>query len=231
MQGMFNERPSEPKYSEIWNIDQVLSYLESMADPADLSFKELTLKTVMLMALANADRASDLHILDIRYMQFQSGRVKFTVAAQSKTRRSGPPQEVEYLQFEDNPKLCPVKFLLTCVEETKDKCVEKEYNFFLALKKPHMSVSTGTISRWLKEMLRMAGINYFTAHSTRATSTLAAKSKVVSVRDILQAGNWSRESTFNRFYNKAITPATENAGYIQMLFSTKEKQVSYDYKR
>ena len=28
MQGMFNERPSEPKYSEIWNIDQVLSYLE-----------------------------------------------------------------------------------------------------------------------------------------------------------------------------------------------------------
>ena len=69
MQGMFNERPLEPKYSEIWGIDQVLSYLELMADPADLSFKELTLKTVMLIALANADRASDLHILDIRYMQ------------------------------------------------------------------------------------------------------------------------------------------------------------------
>ena len=68
MQGMFNERPSEPKYSEIWDIDEVLSYLELMADPADLSVKELTLKTVMLMALANADRASDLHVLDIRYI-------------------------------------------------------------------------------------------------------------------------------------------------------------------
>ena len=38
MQGMFNERPTEPKCSEIWDIDQVLSYLESIADPEDLPF-------------------------------------------------------------------------------------------------------------------------------------------------------------------------------------------------
>ena len=68
MQGVFNERPSEPKYSEIWDIDEVLLHLESMADLGDLSFKELTLKTVMLMALSNADRASDLDLLDLRYM-------------------------------------------------------------------------------------------------------------------------------------------------------------------
>ena len=75
----------------------------------------------------------------------------------------------------------------------------------------------------------MAGINNFTAYSTRAASTSAAKSKKISVRDILKAGNWSRESTFNRFY-KTITLATENTGYIQTLFSTKEKQVSHNYK-
>ena len=56
-------------------------------------------------------------------MQSQS-----TVAALSKRRRSGPPQEVEYSQFEDNPKLCPVKFLLTYVDKTKDIiCAEKEF--------------------------------------------------------------------------------------------------------
>ena len=91
MQGMFNERPSEPRYSEIWDIDQVLSYLETMEDLDCLSFKELTLKTVMLMALASADRASDLQLLDIRYMQQQGDTVKFVVAGLSKTRRSGPP--------------------------------------------------------------------------------------------------------------------------------------------
>lgn len=105
---------------------------------------------------------------------------------------------------------------------------EREYKLFLALKKPHLSVSTGTISRWLKDMLRMAGIsNKFTAHSTRAASTSAAKSKGASVREILKAGNWSRESTFNKYYNKAVTVSTED--YTRVVFSTKEKQVSHAY--
>ena len=229
MQGMFNERPSEPRYSEIWDIDQVLSHLETMEDLDCLSFKELTLKTAMLMALANADRASDLHLLDIRYMQQQGDTVKFVVAGLSKTRRSGPPRQVEYASFVDKPKLCPVKALHAYIDQTKDKRAEKEYKLFLALKKPHLSVSTGTISRWLKEMLRMAGINNkFTAHSTRAASVSAAKAKGLTVREILNAGNWSRESTFNKFYNKEITLTTENAGcYTQTLFSIKEKKVSY----
>ena len=167
MQGIFNERPSEPKYSEIWDIDAVLSHLQSMADHEDLSFKELTLKTVMLMALANADRASDLHLLDIRYMRPLPDRIKFSVPGLSKTRRSGPPREVEYSRFADDQKLCPVRALLSYIDVTKDKRSEKEYKLFLALKKPHMSVSTSTISRWLKEMLRAAGINNkFTVHST-----------------------------------------------------------------
>ena len=130
-----------------------------MADPEDLSFKQLTLKMVILMVLANADRAPDLHLLDIRYMLSQPDKVKFTLAGLSKTRRSGP----EYSSFVDNPKLCPVKALINYVDETKDKRAEKEYKLILALKKPHMLVSTSTISRWLKEMLRMAGINKFTA--------------------------------------------------------------------
>ena len=41
-----------------------------MEEPERLNLKQLTLKTIMLMALANADRASDLHLLDIRYMKF-----------------------------------------------------------------------------------------------------------------------------------------------------------------
>ena len=77
MQGVFNERPSEPKYSEIWDIDEVLLHLESMTDLGDFPFKELTLKPVMLMALSNADRASDLHLLDLIYMQIQPDKIKF----------------------------------------------------------------------------------------------------------------------------------------------------------
>ena len=225
MQGMFNERPTEPRYTEIWDIDQVLSYLEQMEDPKDLTFKQLTLKTIMLMALANADRASDLHLLDIRYMKLQPDKVQFSVAGLSKTRRSGPPREVVYSGFADNPKLCPVKLLYAYIDKSKDKRSDKENRLFLALKKPHLSVSTSTISRWLKEMLAMAGVDSkFTAHSTRAASVSAAKTKGASVADILKAGNWSRESTFNRFYNK---PTQGNGNYTNLVFSVNtNKEVS-----
>ena len=131
---------------DIQILTQVLSYLESMEDLDSLSFKELTLKTVMLMALANADRALDLHLLDIRYMQQKRDTVKFVVAGLSKTRRSGTPQRVEYASFMDKPKLCPVKALCAYIDQTKDKYAEKEYKLFLALhEEPHLSVSTGTI--------------------------------------------------------------------------------------
>ena len=121
-----------------------------------------------------------------------------------------------------------MRAILSYVDVTKDKRSENKYKLFLALKKCHMSVSTETISRWLKEMLQMAGIsNKFTAHSTQAASTSAAKCKGVSV---LRAGNWSQESTFNRFNSKTITNPAQNTTYTQVLFCTKEKQVSHNCK-
>ena len=118
-----------------------------MEDPENLNFKQLTLKTIMLMALANADRASDLHLLDVRYMKLQPDEVQFSIPGLSKTRRSGPPKEIA---FAKNPKLCPVKLLHAYIEVSKDKRSDKEERLFLALKRPHLSVSTITISRWLK---------------------------------------------------------------------------------
>ena len=80
----------------------------------------------MLMALANADRASDLHLLDIRYMKLHPDKVQFSIAGLAKTRRSGPPREVVYHAFANNPKLCPVKLLHAYIEVSKDNRCDKE---------------------------------------------------------------------------------------------------------
>ena len=83
------------------------------------------------MALSNADRASDLYLLDIQYMQSQSDKVKFTIAGLSKTRRSGPPREVEYSGFEDNLKLCLVMSLLSYVDEQRKSVPTRNLSFSL----------------------------------------------------------------------------------------------------
>ena len=59
-----------------------------------------------------------------------------------------------------------------------------------------------TIARWLKETLRLAGIDVsiFSGHSVRGASTSAASGAGVTMNDIMQAADWSYELVFRRFY-------------------------------
>jgi len=75
-------------------------------------------------------------------------------------------------------------------------------NLFIALIKPHKSVSSATIVRWLREVLRLAGIDVsiFSGHSVRGASTSAAAGAGITTDDILKAADWSSDSVFRRFY-------------------------------
>ena len=70
---------------------------------------------------------------------------------------------------------------------------EQESKLFLTYQKPYHAVSASTISRWIKCMLKQAGIDTtkFGAHSTRAASSSAAQQAGVPIRDILSTGGWS----------------------------------------
>ena len=72
----------------------------------------------------------------------------------------------------------------------------------MAIKKPHNPVASCTIARWLKETLRLAGIDVsiFSGHSVRGASTSAAAGAGVTMAYIMQAADWSTESVFRRFY-------------------------------
>ena len=50
----------------------------------------------------------------------------------------------------------------------------------------------------------------FTSHSVRAASTSKAKTLGISLSQILKKGQWSKESTWQKFYNKEIFPEANN---------------------
>ena len=64
--------------------------------------------------------------------------------------------------------------------------------------KPHKALSFSTVSRRLKQILEIAGIDtdIFKVHSTRAALSTKADISEVSVSDIMKH-YWSRDSTFN----------------------------------
>ena len=186
----------------------VLQYLDRGPANEDLTLTQLTHKLAMLMALANADRCSDLAALDVDRQYNQTNGVRFIITALTKTRHSGPPLEAFYPAFPENPCLCPVHTLEEYVARTA--CLRSESGgrnpLFIAIKKPHKPVKPATIGRWLKSVMGEAGIdtNIFRAHSTRGAVTSKAKVLGVSTADILKAASWSSSSTFSRFYHRPI---------------------------
>ena len=68
-------------------------------------------------------------------------------------------------------------------------------------------MSVDIIYRWLKEFLRLSGIetSIFTGHSTRTTiSASIAKQVGFSLFEILKKGQRTNKTTFETFYNKPI---------------------------
>ena len=65
MKGVFNLRPTQPRYTETWDVGKVLMYLKSLSPVKYITFKNLTLKLVMLIALTHAARSQTIHLLTV----------------------------------------------------------------------------------------------------------------------------------------------------------------------
>ena len=221
LKGVFNCRPPAPRYTTTWDVDVVLSHIKSLPDNEHLSFQLLTHKVVMLMALTNADRCSDLAALDLCFRSFHGDGVKFIIPGLTKTRRKGPPVEAFYSAFPEDPRVCPVR-ALQCYEKRSSRLRSgasgvNRNPLFISVRKPHKPVKAATIGHWLKSVMHSAGIdtNIFSAHSTRGAATSKAKSAGVSAGDILKAANWSSTSTFSRFYHRPIDSGQFGRGVLK----------------
>ena len=57
---IFNKRAPVPRYTFIWDVQKVLTYLSAEGMPEQLKDKMLTLKTTMLIALTSPIRAPEI---------------------------------------------------------------------------------------------------------------------------------------------------------------------------
>ena len=129
-------------------------------------------------------------------------------------KQSGPTKDISdffFARFPHNTNLCPVRTLQayeTATQNIRDN--NKETKLFLATIKPHKTVASSTIARWLKTIMERAGIDtsIFKAHSVRSASVSTAASAGVTTADILKAADWTNLSFFQRFYYKPLKDAS-----------------------
>ena len=216
MSGIANKRPPQPRYNQIWDIQQVLDYLKALPDNDKLTLRQLTLKTVGLLALTQINRGSELKYLNLGFMRESNQTYVFSFNQHTKTsrrkRKRVPDMTFSCFAGEqslppEKRKLCPftcISYYLQATEPLRGKPRKKQ--LFIGQIKPHKEVEKATIAGWLKMLLKCAGIDttIFKAHSYRAASSSKAKALGVPIEDILKTGNWTNSSTWQKFYHKPI---------------------------
>ena len=107
LKGVFNERPPQPRYVFICDIQSILDFAKYQWSGCDLSDKVLTNKLVILMALSSASRASATHRLDVRYMWRTDGKFGFNFHKRHKNWKYGKaPPRLEFCEYTEDRNLC-----------------------------------------------------------------------------------------------------------------------------
>ncbi|CAH3183232.1 unnamed protein product [Porites lobata] len=171
LKGVFNLRPPVPRYKE------------TLSPVSSLSLKNLSLKLVMLLSLATAQRGQTLHLLDINLMSTYDPSIVFTF--NKPLKQSNPKTQVKPLvlkAYTHDESLCVFSTLKEYLQRTETLRVTGS-PLLISFQKPHKAVSRDTISRWIRTVMQLSGINLdvYKAHSTRAASVSAAHRAQVPV--------------------------------------------------
>lgn len=206
LKGIFESRPTVPRYTETWDVGKVLSFLQTIPTSEDVLLKDLTLKTVMLVSLVSAQRGQTIHYLNIDDMISSETSITFILKKPIKQSKPGvKPLVIKFTSYPADPRICVVTTLKAYLACTQSKRGDYK-QLFISYLKPFKPVSRSTISRWIKVVMRKSGINVemFRPHSTRAAATSKASASLVPLDQILATAGWSSASTFAKFYHKPI---------------------------
>ena len=211
LKGVFNSRPPEKRLMPEWDLKKVLDFLlGSLFEPiSKVSLKYLTLKSVFLAAISTFRRCSDLQALriDEGFMSIVPEGIIFIRDGLSKQDRPGHIGTKIFIPaFSRNVKLDPKRAIQMYLKKT-EQFRNDENRLFLSFNKPHKAVTSQTISSWIVSVLKQAYNDSdlkVKAHSTRTIGSSWALFKGASLSSILEAADWSRDSTFKKFYYRQL---------------------------
>ena len=190
---IFNSRPQQPKYCFIWNVQTVAEFIrkESVGNQ-ELSEMFLAHKLTMLMAITSTSCALGLQHLNIRFMI--KSNFTFTFYKLHKAWKKGNSLfSVIFYSFEEGSSLWVVVVLSEYLKRLKEWRTSDEWQLILSFVEPHTPFGSSTISRWIKKVLAISGVDVctFKRHSTCSVSTSKAALSGLLMSDILARSSWS----------------------------------------
>ena len=205
MKGVFQLRPSLPRYTTTWDINIVLTWCKTLP-LALIKLTPLTHKLTVLLALLTSQRVQTLQAITLQSLHIDENCVTIYVNKLLKTSRPGTHLGPITLQAYTDMDLCVVKHMAVYLHKTALHRPNECDQLLITTQKPYKAASRDTISHWIKNSLTKAGVDTdtFSAHSTRSASSSAKLTAGIPVERILHSAGWSSSSTFEKFYKKTI---------------------------
>lgn len=209
MTGVSKLRSPLPRYNCTWDPAPVLDYLNNWHPNESLSFEKLSKKLTTILALVTAHRVQTLSL--IRLSNIHKFDQKFIINISDKIKTSSINRQQPSLilpYFNERPSICPARILECYLKISASKRSSDCEFLLISFKKPYKSVTSQTLSRWIKATLSESGVDtsIFKSHSTRHAATSAANRLGVNIDLIKKTAGWSGNSqTFARFYNREVT--------------------------
>ncbi len=248
LRGARRLNPPRPHLVPSWDLPSVLSALRGAPfEPLQsVELKFLSLKTVLLSALATVKRVGDLQAFSVDDSGLEFGPADSHVVLRP---RPGYVPKVPTMPFRDQvvnlqalPReeadpaialLCPVRALHIYVDRTQSFRTSDQLFVCFGGQQKGRAVSKQRLAHWIVEAIVLAyqarrlpcplGVR---AHSTRGVASSWALARGASIADICKAAGWATPNTFARFYNLRIEPVSSRVHLSRMASNTGTRSVS-----
>ncbi len=230
LRGARRLNPPRPHLVPSWDLPSVLAALRGAPfEPLQsVELKFLSLKTVLLSALATVKRVGDLQAFSVDDSCLEFGPADSHVVLRP---RPGYVPKVPTMPFRDQvvnlqalPReeadpaialLCPVRALRIYVDRTQSFRTSDQLFVCFGGQQKGRAVSKQRLAHWIVEAIVLAyqarrlpcplGVR---AHSTRGVASSWALARGASIADICKAAGWATPNTFAKFYNLRIEPVS-----------------------
>ena len=152
-----------------------------------------------------------------RHVEINKNFVKIPNGDILKTIRPGFQQnEIKLKACALDRRICITTVLSECIAQRNGRCRQGCTQLFITTQKPYRAATASTIARWVKDVMREAGLDItkFKPPSIRAASTCASMRSGIPIESILATAGWTKESPFRKYYNKPL--ALEKTAYRMM---------------
>ncbi len=230
LRGARRLNPPRPPSIPSWDLSLVLRALQQGPfEPLQtVEPKFLSMKTLLLLALASIKRVGDLHAFSVDDSCLQFGPADSQMILRP---RAGYVPKVPTTPFRDQvvslqalpPEeadpalalLCPVRALRHYVDRTQSFRTSDQLFVCHRGRQKGNAVSKQRMAHWIVDAITLAyqaqGVPCpfrLRAHSTRSVASSWALARGASLTDICRAAGWATPNTFARFYSLRVEPVS-----------------------